>query len=111
MYLVGLTDPALVRLDVDTKLSDQLKVNVLSYPVRLNKMLRGSNVVSWSIPVYQYFLSEIPTKEMGPYKERKKKLWRRWDSTLRPPEQMTVAQPLTTELQGQMGTGRGKLRW
>ena len=40
MYLVGLTDPALVRLDVDTKLSDQLKVNVLSYPVRLNKMLR-----------------------------------------------------------------------
>ena len=38
MYLVGLTDPALVRLDVDTKLSDQLKVNVLSYPVRLNIM-------------------------------------------------------------------------
>ena len=43
------------------------------------------------------------------YTEKEKKFWPRWDSNPRPLEQITVALPV--ELQGQMGAGRGKLRW
>ena len=55
----------------------------------------------------QYFLSVSPRKEMGPHGEREKKSLT--DPNQRPPEKITVALP--TELQGQMGADRGKLRW
>ena len=46
---------------------------------------------------------------MRAYGEKEKNLLPRRDSKLQPPQQITVA--LSTELQGQMEAGRGKLRW